>query len=106
MNEMSTMVLPLVLSLFGGVLLGIIFFGGLWWTIQRGVSSRNPATQFAGSLFLRTAITLAGFYFIAHGDWRKMLACLLGFSGARVCVTRLTRRGVEAPAQILQAGKR
>ncbi len=106
MNEMSALVLPLVLPLFAGILLGIIFFGGLWWTIQRGVSSRNPATQFAGSLFLRTAITLAGFYFVAHGDWRKMLACLLGFAGARVWITRLTRRGVEAPAQIFQAGKR
>jgi F1F0 ATPase subunit 2 len=96
----------MILSLLVGVLLGVIFFGGLWWTIQKGVLSRNPATLFAGSLLLRTAIALAGFYFVSHGDWRKLLACLFGFSVARAWITRLTRGAVEEPAQITQAGGR
>ena len=35
--------LALILTLLAGVLLGAIFFGGLWWTIRRSVSSKQPA---------------------------------------------------------------
>ena len=62
MNE----TLSLVLALVTGVLLGAMFFGGLWWTVQKGVSSKRPALWFFGSLLLRTSIALAGFYFIAR----------------------------------------
>jgi F1F0 ATPase subunit 2 len=87
MRETSTF----VLALLAGVLLGTIFFGGLWWTIRRGVSSERPATWFFGSLMLRTIIAVAGFYLISRGDWRRLLAGLLGFLVARALVTRLTR---------------
>ena len=87
MNEM----LILVQALVTGVLLGAIYFGGLWWTIQKGVSSKQPALWFFGSLLLRTGIALAGFYFISRGHWEKLLVCLLGFVLARLTVTRLTR---------------
>jgi F1F0 ATPase subunit 2 len=100
MNEISAM----ILSLLAGVLLGIMFFAGLWWTIQKGAGSRNPAILFAGSLLLRTAIALAGFYFVAHGDWRKLLACLFGFSAARVGITRVL--SIKEPSPIVQAGGR
>ena len=61
MNELLT----LVLALAAGVLLGAIFFGGLWWTVRKGVSSKQPALWFFGSLLLRMSIALAGFYFVA-----------------------------------------
>jgi F1F0 ATPase subunit 2 len=96
----------MILSLFGGVLLGILFFGGLWWTIQRGVRSTYPAILFAGSLMLRTATALAGFYFASHGNWQRLLACLFGFFVARVSMTQLTRVTVEEPTPIVQAGGR
>jgi F1F0 ATPase subunit 2 len=87
MNE----TLSLVLALVTGVLLGAVFFGGLWWTVQKGVSSKRSALWFFGSLLLRTSIALAGFYFIARGHWERLLVCLLGFVIARLSVTRLTR---------------
>jgi F1F0 ATPase subunit 2 len=61
--------LRLALALVTGLLLGAIFFGGLWWTVRRGFSSKQPALWFFGSLLLRTSIALAGFYFIARGHW-------------------------------------
>ena len=87
MNE----TLSLVLALVAGVLLGAMFFGGLWWTVRKGVSSKQPALWFFGSLLLRTSIALAGFYFVAGGHWERLLVCLLGFVMARLIVTRLTR---------------
>ena len=85
MNEMINMVLILA----AGVLLGAIFFGGLWLSIQKGKESRHPALWFSGSLLLRMSVTLAGFYFLGHGHWERMMVCLLGFLIARFILMRL-----------------
>ena len=97
MNE----TLRLLLALVTGGLLGTIFFGGLWWTVQKGFSSNQPALWFFGSLLLRTGIVLAGFYFIAHDDWARLLVCLVGFMMARLIVTLLTRV-LEKPTDLAQ----
>lgn len=89
MNEIWTLVSALVT----GVLLGAIFFGGLWWTVQKGVSSKRPALWFFGSMLLRTSIALLGFYFIARNHWQNLLMCLVGFVIARLIVTLRLRSG-------------
>jgi F1F0 ATPase subunit 2 len=87
MNE----ALLLALALLTGVLLGGIFFGGLWWTVRKCVSSDHPGFWVLGSVLLRTSIVLAGFYFIARGHWERLVACLCGFVLARAIMTRLAR---------------
>ena len=91
MNEL----LPLALALVAGLFLSALFFGGLWWTVRKGVLSKQPAPWFLGSLLLRTGIILAGFYFVSGGHWDRLLACLLGFIIARFIVTRLTGPPVD-----------
>jgi F1F0 ATPase subunit 2 len=105
MNEIFALIFALILSLLAGVVLGTIFFGGLWWTIQRGVSSKQPAVLFFFSLLLRTGIALAGFYFVARGDWRRLLACLLGFFLARLLVTWLTRVAIAKAKRAQTVGE-
>jgi F1F0 ATPase subunit 2 len=75
-------------ALIEGVLLGTLFFGGLWWTVRQGVSVKRPALWFLGSLLLRTGIVLAGFYIVAGGHWERLLLCLLGFVIAHLIVAR------------------
>ena len=87
MNEAMT----LTLASMAGAALGAIFFGGLWWTVQKGVSSKQPALWFLGSLLLRTCLALTGFYFVARGNWVRLPVCLVGFVAARLIVTRYTR---------------
>ena len=70
MNE----ILILALALAAGLLLGAIFFGGLWWTVRKGVSSKQPALWFFGSLLLRMSIALAGFYFVGREHWERLAA--------------------------------
>ncbi len=99
MNETLT----LVLALAAGLLLGAFFFGGLWWTVRKGMSEKRPALWFFGSLLLRTGIVVAGFYLVGDGHWQRLLACLLGFVIARFIVTRLVGPPVEhydAPAKV------
>ena len=90
---MISEILPLALALVAGVLLGAIFFGGLWWTVRKCVSSRRPACWVFGSGLLRTSAVLAGFYFVAQGHWERMLACVIGFVMARVMVIRRSHDG-------------
>jgi F1F0 ATPase subunit 2 len=89
-------------ALVAGVLLGAMFFGGLWWTVRKGMSSKQPALVFFGSLLLRMSIALAGFYLMARVSWESVLVCLLGFVMARLIVTRLTRTA-EKPTYLTQA---
>ncbi|MBE0614628.1 MAG: ATP synthase subunit I [Burkholderiales bacterium] len=90
--------LTLAFALAAGAALGAMFYGGLWWTVRRGVSSRRPALLFLASLALRMGLALAGFYIVSGGDWQRLLLCLLGFALARVAVIRLTRPSEENPA--------
>jgi F1F0 ATPase subunit 2 len=87
----------LILALAGavGAMLGAIFFGGLRWTVHKGVLSPRPAFWFLGSSLLRMSIVLIGFYFVGRGDWRRWVASLLGFVIARFIVLRLTRTPIE-----------
>jgi len=87
MNE----TLMLVLAGGAGVLLGAIFFGGLWWTVRKGVSSPRPALWFLGSLLVRSGIVVAGFYVVSGGHGERLVAGLLGFVVARLLVTRIAR---------------
>ncbi|MFA6063464.1 MAG: ATP synthase subunit I [Gallionella sp.] len=84
-------VVMMAYALSGGLVLGIVFFGGLWWTVNRGLTARQPAVWFILSLLLRLSVALAGFYFVAGSDWRRLLVCLAGFVIARQIVTRATR---------------
>jgi len=100
---MMSEILNLVPALVAGVLLGAMFFGGLWWTIRKGVASTRPALWFVGSLLLRMSMTLVGFYVVSDGHWERLLVCLAGFTMARPIVTRLTRSD-EMPARVAQEG--
>ena len=71
--------LGLVLALFIGILLGVFFFGGLWWTVKKGVLSKRPSLWFLGSLIFRIAVTLSVFYFVSCWRPERMLACVGGF---------------------------
>jgi F1F0 ATPase subunit 2 len=85
----------LALALAAGLLLGVFFFGGLWWTVIRAVSSQRPALCFIGSMLLRMSITLMGFYFVGGENWKQWLLCLIGFVLARLVVKCLTRPPVQ-----------
>jgi F1F0 ATPase subunit 2 len=92
----------LIFAFFTGAVLGAIFFGGLWWTVRRGVSSNQPALWFLGSLVLRMSIALSGFYLVGRGHWERLIACLIGFVLARLAVTWMTRHSGQKQSQPAQ----
>jgi F1F0 ATPase subunit 2 len=92
----------LVLAWLAGGALGVVFFGGLWWTVRKGVASQQPAIWFFGSLLLRMSIVLAGFYVVSSAHWERLVSSLIGFVAARLAVTCLTRPSGERHARLAQ----
>ncbi len=91
----------LTLAFVAGAFLGAFFFGGLWWTVQKAITSEWPAIWFIGSLLLRTCLILTGFYLVAEGHWSRLVACLLGFLMARfLVVRRLSRAAAGRPIDL------
>ena len=82
---------PIIEALAIGIFLGAVFFGGLWWTVHRGLTAANPALWFGVSALARMAITLSGLYYVARAGWPSLVAGLCGLLIARVAATRLTR---------------
>ena len=95
---MTIDVFALLPALAVGGFLGWVYFGGLRWTVRRGLASPAAAAWFAGSFLLRSAFCLVGFYWIGAADPLRLLACLGGFIIARMIVTKLTGAGVFASA--------
>lgn len=87
----------LLLSLVTGLLLGVVFFGGLQWTVVRGLRSGAPAIWFLSSALLRMSICVGGIYFVSRGSWQRSLVCLLGLVAAREAVLRWPRLMRVAP---------
>jgi len=98
MNE----VLSLLPAVFAGIVLGVLFFGGLWLTVRKGLDSKNATLIFMGSLVVRMAIVLLGFYYVGADNWQKMMACLGGFLIARIVITRITKKEIQTKPTIIK----
>lgn len=88
----------LILSFLAGSLLGVFFFGGLWWTVHRLPQSKSPALLALASFVIRTAAVLGVFYLILSElsgiAWPRMAAALVGFILSRVItVSQVRPRG-------------
>lgn len=81
----------MMLALITGLALGTLFFGGLWFTTKKAMKSKIPAIWLTGSFFIRTGITLTGFYFVSQNNLQRLLICLSGFIIARVIILWLTK---------------
>jgi F1F0 ATPase subunit 2 len=87
-----------------GLILGAIFFGGLWFTVNKIVNARMPALWVMGSFILRIGITLFGFAYIGLRDWRKLLICMAGFIIARFLVIYFTRPKTQDSPDLKETG--
>ncbi|WP_040298588.1 ATP synthase subunit I [Arcticibacter svalbardensis] len=82
----------MIIALISGIVLGMIFFGGLWFTVKKTMGTRYPAMWILLSSLTRTVIVLTGFYFVAQGNWQKLVIAVSGFIIARFLVMRITGR--------------
>ena len=97
MNE----VISLLPALFAGIVLGFLFFGGLLLTVRMGLSAKRPTFIFLGSMIIRMAIVILGFYYIGGDNWQKMLVCLGGFLIGRMVITLITKKDKQTKTEFV-----
>ncbi|HWL09570.1 MAG TPA: ATP synthase subunit I [Planctomicrobium sp.] len=90
---------PVILAWGAGLLLGLIYFGGLWLTIRQLSNARRPVVLFLVSLVLRSAIAVTGFYLVMGNHWERAIACLVGFIIVRLILTSQLRPDRVNPLQ-------
>jgi F1F0 ATPase subunit 2 len=78
-------------ALAAGLVLGTIFFGGLWWTVSRALTASVPALWFGLSALVRMAVVVSGIYCFARLGLPSLIACCCGLLIARGAVKRFTR---------------
>ena len=62
----------------GGLLIGLLYFGALWWTVRRMASARHPAALAAGSFLVRAAVAAGGIVLVSGGKLVPLVAAMAG----------------------------
>ena len=99
LNELMPQGPMLLWPLGAGVLLGLIFFGGLWWTVQKIQTVQQPALWFVSGFVVRISTVLVGIYWVSADQWQRLLACVVGLLLARFAVLRFTAPDPQTRAQ-------
>lgn len=68
-----------LLALAAGIILSIIYFVGLWYTVKNIGKMRRPHVVIAASFLARISIVLLGFYFVLLFNWSYLLLAFLAF---------------------------
>lgn len=90
------MLTGLALGLGGGLILGAIYFGGLWLTVRRISSARHPGLRIVTSYLTRLAVLGIGFFgLLRAGGAPALLGALLGLLAARQLVLARLGPGQE-----------
>ncbi len=89
MSEPVRLLIPFIT----GVLLGILYFTGLWITVRRLPDRGRPFASIFWSFLARASLVVIGFYVVMNGRWEQLVSTLLGFIIAReILIRRLGRR--------------
>ena len=89
--------LALLIRLLAGIGVGMFFYGGLWYTVNRLATSRYRAMLLIASFGIRTLVVLSGFLLLIERRWDYALLYLIGFTFGRIIVMKfMVNRRVRA----------
>ncbi|MDH5258050.1 MAG: ATP synthase subunit I [Gammaproteobacteria bacterium] len=77
-----------IVMFFAGGMLGLFYFGGLWFFVKKINSWKYPALAMSLSMLIRLVVTVAGFYWLTGGQWLKLVMTLTGFLVIRLILVR------------------
>jgi F1F0 ATPase subunit 2 len=86
-----------------GAVVGLVFFGGLWWTSRRLADTSHPALLVTVSLVVRLALVAVVLVSLARTAPPLLLGALVGLLAARLILTRAATGG-RLPTSELTAG--
>lgn len=69
----------IALPFIWGMILGVFFYSGQKFMIQKALTSSNQQFVLSLSFVVRITVVLWGFYLLADGGWQRLLVCLISF---------------------------
>lgn len=72
----------------GGIVAGLIYYGGLWWTLQRLANATRPALLLGMSFLARTVLILLMLLWLTDLQFTLILIFMAAFVVTRVVLTR------------------
>ena len=75
-------------ALLGGLLTGLLYYGGLWWTLQRLADTQHPGLLLGMSFLARTVIALAALFWFTDLQLSQILVFMVAFVIMRLVLTR------------------
>jgi len=85
--------LAVIGTLLWGLLLGLVYFGGLWLTVRRLTTGKHQAIVMLGSFVIRNALMVIGFFPVIRQGWQTTLICLAGIIIVRfILIRRINER--------------
>ena len=91
MTNVLPMLVGIVAGFAAGAALGVVFFGGLWWTAQRLLMSPRPGLLALASLVVRSCVLGGGLLLVA----RCGIAAVVAAAGGTLLVRQLMIRHVS-----------
>jgi F1F0 ATPase subunit 2 len=82
-----------VLGVAVGGAVGLVFFGGLWWTTQRLTTSSHPGLLMSVSLLGRLGVLAVVMIVLARIDVALLVGAMAGLVATRIALTRAAARG-------------
>jgi F1F0 ATPase subunit 2 len=73
----SVSLMSIAATIVAGTFVGVVYFGGLWWTVRRLPATRHPWALYLASLAIRSALTLFVFYVVLTDYGMPQLLMLL-----------------------------
>ncbi|MEA4836140.1 MAG: ATP synthase subunit I [Anaeromusa sp.] len=91
-------------AVLAGSLMGGLFFGGLWWTVQKATHTKHTEILLMASFVLRAAVLLGIGYAVCGDDFVLIFGYLGGFIISRGLAMRMWKDGAH-PALHGRKGK-
>lgn len=70
----------------GGAIVSLLYFAGLWWTVQRIAGARHPLALLALSFVFRAALAAGALWLMMQGEIVRLLVALAAFLLVRAAV--------------------
>lgn len=76
-----------MISFLIGIALGILYFGGLYLSIQKLNSVKHPSLLMVASFTIRMGLLIGTFFYISKGTYKDILFTLVGVILVRFVMT-------------------
>lgn len=89
------MIPDVLIGLGLGIVTGVVFFGGLQWTLSSLPRVRRPVLLASASFLVRSAFVVILFLVVSDGSLPRILSAMLAMLAVRTAMVAVARRSLD-----------